>query len=71
MNVSLPLPQARSRADAAVPVEIPQYSVRAIVAIWAAAALPMAAAAWLVTPLLADSSAATASCRWRRRSTSR
>ncbi len=55
MHVSLPLPQARSRADAAVPAEIPQYSVRAIVAIWAAAALPMAAAAWLVTPRLADS----------------
>src|SRR5918996_1449893 len=54
MNVSLPLTQARSRPDAAVSVEIPQYSRRAIVAIWAAAALPMAAAAWLVTPVLAD-----------------
>jgi uncharacterized protein len=54
MNVSLPLTQARPRADAAVSVEIPQYSRRAIVAIWAAAALPMAAAAWLVTPPLAD-----------------
>src|ERR687892_1255123 len=54
MNVSLPLTHARSRADAAVSVEIPQYSRRAIVAIWAAAALPMAAAAWLVTPVLAD-----------------
>src|ERR671915_1524097 len=54
MNVSLPLTQPRSRADAAVAVEIPQYSRRAIFAIWAAAALPMAAAAWLVTPLLAD-----------------
>jgi membrane protease YdiL (CAAX protease family) len=54
MNVSLPLTQARSRADAAVSVEIRQYSRSAILAIWAAAALPMAAAAWLVTPLLAD-----------------
>ena len=54
MNLSLPLTQARSRADAAVSVEIPQYSRRAIVAIWAAAALPMAAAAWLATPVLAD-----------------
>jgi uncharacterized protein len=54
MNVSLPLTQARSRAEAAVAVEIPQCSRRAILAIWAAAALPMAAAAWLVTPLLAD-----------------
>jgi membrane protease YdiL (CAAX protease family) len=54
MNVSLPLTQARSRTDAGVSVEIPQYSRRAIVAVWAAAALPMAAAAWLVSPLLAD-----------------
>ncbi|HEY7793339.1 MAG TPA: CPBP family intramembrane glutamic endopeptidase [Gaiellaceae bacterium] len=35
-------------------MEIPQYGKRAIVAVWAAAALPMAAAAWLVTPILAD-----------------
>ena len=54
MNVSLPLTQARSHAEAAVSVAIPQYSRRAIFAIWAAAALPMAAAAWLITPLLAD-----------------
>src|ERR671914_2956007 len=54
MNVSLPLTQDRSRAGAADSVEIPQYSRSAIVAIWAAAALPMAAAAWLVTPVLAD-----------------
>src|SRR5687767_3578281 len=52
MNVSLPLTQARSRADTAVSVEIPQYSRRAILAIWAAAALPMAALAWLVAPAL-------------------
>ena len=45
MNVSLPLTQARTRAHAAVSVEIPQYSRRAILAIWGAAALPMAAAA--------------------------
>ena len=54
MAVSLPSTHVRSHADAAGPVEIPQYSRRAIVAIWAAAALPMAAAAWLVTPVLAD-----------------
>jgi membrane protease YdiL (CAAX protease family) len=55
MNVSLPLTEAPPRADTAVPaVDIPQYSRRAIFAIWAAAALPMAAAAWLVTPLLAE-----------------
>jgi membrane protease YdiL (CAAX protease family) len=54
MNVSLPLTQARSRTEAAVSVEIPQYSRRAILAIWAAAALPMAALAWLVAPALED-----------------
>jgi uncharacterized protein len=41
--------------DAAVSeVEIPQYRRRAILAIWAAAALPMAALAWLVAPAVAD-----------------
>jgi hypothetical protein len=41
--------------DAAVSnVEIPQYRRRAILAVWAAAALPMAALAWLVAPALAD-----------------
>ena len=33
--------------------ELPQYSLRQILAIWAAAALPMAALAWLVAPWLA------------------
>jgi membrane protease YdiL (CAAX protease family) len=54
MSVSLPTTQVRPRADSSVSVVIPQYSRRAIVAIWAAAALPMAAAAWLVAPVLAD-----------------
>jgi len=41
--------------DAAVSkVEIPQYRRRAILAVWAAAALPMAALAWLVAPAVAD-----------------
>ncbi len=51
MDVSLPVSRAAA-ADASV--EIPQYSVSRIVAVWAAAALPMAALAWLVTPVLAD-----------------
>jgi uncharacterized protein len=43
------------RAEAAVSeVVIPQYRRLAIFAIWAAAALPMAALAWLVAPALAD-----------------
>ena len=35
-------------------VEIPLYRRRTIFAIWAAAALPMAALAWIVAPALAD-----------------
>jgi CAAX protease family protein len=57
MDVSLPLTEEAvpSRADAAaLEVEIPQYGRRAIVAVWAAAALPMAALAWLVAPALED-----------------
>jgi membrane protease YdiL (CAAX protease family) len=57
MDVSLPLSEAgtTSRADAAVSkIEIPQLARRAIFAVWAAAALPMAALAWLVAPVLAD-----------------
>ena len=38
---------------AAVELPIPQYSRRRILATWAAAALPMAALAWIVAPLLA------------------
>jgi membrane protease YdiL (CAAX protease family) len=35
-------------------VEIPQYRLWMIIAVWAAAALPMAALAWLVAPALED-----------------
>jgi uncharacterized protein len=55
MGVSLPLSERAipSRADAAVSkVAIPQYRRRAIFAAWAAAALPMAALAWLAAPAL-------------------
>jgi membrane protease YdiL (CAAX protease family) len=56
MEHSLPLSErAASRADTAVStVEIPQYRLPAILAVWAAAALPMAALAWLVAPALED-----------------
>jgi hypothetical protein len=70
MDVSLPLTEATtpSRVDAAVSEdEIPQYTRRAILAVWAAAALPMAALAWLVAPALRTGSPATATCRWQRR----
>jgi membrane protease YdiL (CAAX protease family) len=57
MSVSLPITKEAipSRAEPAVSeVEIPQYGLRAIFAVWAAAALPMAALAWLVAPALKD-----------------
>jgi membrane protease YdiL (CAAX protease family) len=44
---------SRSRADRPA-VVIPQYGRRGILAVWAAATLPMAALAWLVAPALAD-----------------
>ncbi len=53
MNVSLPSTRARAHADAAVSVEIPQYSRRAIFAIWAAAALPLGGSRVAGHPLLA------------------
>lgn len=40
-------------------VVVPQYSRRAIVAVWAAAALPMAALAWIVAPAFADGAGAS------------
>jgi membrane protease YdiL (CAAX protease family) len=45
-------PSDRETADS---VEIPQYSVLRILAVWAAAALPMGALAWIVAPALEDS----------------
>ena len=42
-------------------VAIPQYGMRRILAVWAAAALPMGALAWLVAPALKDSFAGTGS----------
>jgi membrane protease YdiL (CAAX protease family) len=40
--------------EAGASVKVPQYSVLRILAVWAAAALPMAALAWLVAPALED-----------------
>jgi CAAX protease family protein len=59
MSTVFPLP-ATSRADAATSsVEIPQLRIPGIFAVWAAAALPMAALAWLAAPVLADRFAGT------------
>jgi membrane protease YdiL (CAAX protease family) len=55
MDVPLTEEATPARADAVVSkVEIPQYRLRGILAVWAAAALPMAALAWLVAPALED-----------------
>jgi len=44
-----------SHVDAAASrVEIPQYSILGVLAVWAAAALPMGALAWLVAPAIDD-----------------
>ena len=56
MDISYPLTEAAapSRADAADSgIAIPQLGTRAILKVWAAAALPMAALAW-IRALLAD-----------------
>ena len=47
---TVPVPRRSSRAGA---VTITQYSRRAIVAIWAAAALPMGVLAWVIAPAIA------------------
>ncbi|HEY3261252.1 MAG TPA: CPBP family intramembrane glutamic endopeptidase [Pseudonocardiaceae bacterium] len=56
MADQLAVTSVESRADiiSAGQVEIPQYSRRSILAIWAAAALPMGGLAWVVAPLLAS-----------------
>ena len=46
--------QETTPAATADSAAIPQYSIPKILAVWAAAALPMAALAWLVAPALAD-----------------
>jgi uncharacterized protein len=57
LDISRPLAEGSipGPKDAAVSkVEIAQYRLRAILAVWAAAALPMAALAWLIAPAVAD-----------------
>jgi membrane protease YdiL (CAAX protease family) len=50
--IGAPSPAGGHPGDAAVVV--PQYGKGRILAVWAAAALPMAGLAWLVTPAVAD-----------------
>ena len=56
MGISLTATEAaKTRAEAPVSnVVIPQYRARGILAVWAAAALPMGILAWVVAPLVAD-----------------
>lgn len=63
MTVSLPSTNEvlAARVEAASPeVELPQLKLRAILGVWAAAALPMAVLAWLVAPALKNRFAGTA-----------
>jgi membrane protease YdiL (CAAX protease family) len=46
--------ETTSSPETAASVEIPQYTLLRTLAVWAAAALPMGAAAWLVAPALED-----------------
>ena len=46
--------ETTSDLETALSVEIPQYTILKTLAVWAAAALPMAALAWLVAPAVED-----------------
>ena len=59
--VPSPAHQEPATVDIPATVAIPQYGIRRILAVWAAAALPMGALAWLVAPALKDSFAGTGS----------
>ena len=47
--VAAPLTEERDRYDA-----VKQYSLRKVIAVWAAAAIPMGVLAWVVAPLVKD-----------------
>jgi uncharacterized protein len=62
MNTSLASTTAAVAATAdraSMKVSIPQYGLRRILAVWAAAALPMGILAWIVAPAIKDSFAGT------------
>lgn len=54
MNVLTNDPVIGTHRQLAPDGAIPQYPLRALLAVWAAAAVPMGVLAWLVTPRLAD-----------------
>jgi membrane protease YdiL (CAAX protease family) len=57
-SIPIPAPATTSRADRSPPPAderaLPQLGLRGIIAVWAAAALPMGLLAWVVAPQLAD-----------------
>jgi hypothetical protein len=57
-SIATPAPATTSRADrSALPADeraLPQLGLRGIIAVWAAAAVPMGLLAWVAAPLLAD-----------------
>jgi membrane protease YdiL (CAAX protease family) len=52
-TIAIPVAPARREPIARAERALPQLSLRAIIAVWAAAALPMAVLAWVVAPRLA------------------
>src|SRR5215212_1213309 len=57
-RIATPAPATTTRADGpAVPADervLPQLGLRGIIAVWAAAAVPMGLLAWVAAPLVAD-----------------
>jgi uncharacterized protein len=57
-SIATPAPATTSRADqSALPADesaLPQLGLRGIIAVWAAAAVPIGVLAWVAAPLLAD-----------------
>ena len=57
-RIATPAPETTSSADRTVPPAderaLPQLELRGIIAVWAAAAVPMGLLAWVAAPLLAD-----------------
>jgi membrane protease YdiL (CAAX protease family) len=57
-RITTPAPATTSSADRPVPAvderALPQLGLRGIIAVWAAAAVPMGLLAWVVAPLVAD-----------------
>ena len=53
-TIAAPPPAQPTAARSSGRSQLPQYSLRQILSIWAAAALPMALLAWVAAPLLAD-----------------